>query len=122
MEALSRHDRLALSLQGRVIAWRLRDGAKVRELSPSRRIVVIVVNSAEALIDLAVGGAGLAWVCDFMMARGQASGQLVEVLGGAACEDLPIHALSLQSRNVLPKVRAFVDFAAAELARSGVET
>ncbi len=119
MEALSRHERLAFSLHGRVIAWRLRDGTKVRELSPSRRIVV---NSGEALIDLAVGGAGLAWVCDFMMARGQASGQLVEVLGDAACEELPIHALSLQSRNVLPKVRAFVDFVAAELARSGVET
>jgi DNA-binding transcriptional LysR family regulator len=119
LDALSRHERLAFSLHGRVLAWRLRDGAKVRELAPSPRIVV---NSAEALIDLAVGGAGLAWVCDFMMARGRASGQLVEVLGDAACEELPIHALSLQSRNVLPKVRAFVDFAAGELARSGVET
>ena len=32
-----------------------------------------------------------------------------------------IHVLWLQSRHVLPKVRVFVDFVAAELARSGVE-
>ena len=80
-----------------------------------------MVNSAEALIDLAIDGAGLAWMCDFMMARARAAGQLVEVLADAACEELPIHVLSLQSRNVLPKVRAFVEFLATELARVGVE-
>lgn len=118
VDSLSRHERLALSLHGRLISWRLHDGTKVREVSPSRRIVV---NSSEALIDLAVGGAGLAWLCDFMVARARRSGQLVEVLGDAACEESPIHVLSLQSRHVLPKVRVFVDFVAAELARNGVE-
>ncbi|WP_242346048.1 LysR family transcriptional regulator [Anaeromyxobacter terrae] len=118
VEALARHERLGFTLHGRAIAWRLRDGAKVRELPPSGRIAV---NSAEALVDLAIGGAGLAWVCDFMMARARASGQLVEVLEDAVCEEHPIHALTLQSRHVLPKVRAFVEFAAAELARSGAE-
>lgn len=118
VDALSRHECLGLALNGRVIAWRLREGTKVRDLLPSRRIVV---NSAEALIDLAVSGAGLAWVCDFMIARARESGQLVEVLGDAACEQNPIHVLSLQSRHVLPKVRVFADFVAAELARSGVD-
>ena len=118
VDALSRHERLGLSLHGRVLPWRLRDGAKVRELSPGRRIVV---NSGEALIDLALAGAGLAWVCDFMMARALRSGELVEVLEESACEETAIHVLSLPARRVLPKVRAFVDFVAAELAADGSE-
>jgi DNA-binding transcriptional LysR family regulator len=118
VDALLRHECLGLALQGRTIPWRLRDGTKIRELSPGRRIVV---NSGEALIDLAVSGAGLAWLCDFMIARARESGQLVEVLGDAACEESPINVLWLQSRHVLPKVRVFVDFVAAELARSGVD-
>lgn len=118
VNALAGHERLGLALHGRLLPWRFRDGAKVRELSPSRRIVV---NSAEALIDLAIDGAGLAWMCDFMMARARARRQLVEVLADAACEELPIHVLSLQSRHVLPKVRAFVDLLATDFARLGVE-
>ncbi|BDG05993.1 LysR family transcriptional regulator [Anaeromyxobacter oryzae] len=118
VNALAAHERLGLALHGRLLPWRLRDGTKVRELSPSRRIVV---NSAEALIDLAIDGAGLAWMCDFTMARARAGGQLVEVLADAACDELPIHVLSLQSRHVLPKVRAFVDVLATELARIGVD-
>jgi DNA-binding transcriptional LysR family regulator len=118
VDALSHHERLGFSVHGRPLSWRLREGEKVRELPPSGRIVV---NSSEALIDLAVSGAGLAWVCDFMMARAHAAGQLVTVLDDAACEESSLHVLSLPSHHVLPKVRAFVDFMAAELSRSGAE-
>jgi DNA-binding transcriptional LysR family regulator len=119
VSALARHERLGFSVHGRVIPWRLRDGDVEREVMPGGRIVV---NNSEALIDLATAGAGLAWMCDFMMARANRSGQLVEVLGDAACVEGPIHVLSLPSRQVLPKVRVFVDFVIAELAASGVET
>lgn len=117
IDALADHERLALALQGRPIPWRLRDGGRVREVLPGRRLVV---NTGEALIDLAAGGAGLAWLCDFMMAQAGRSGGLVEVLGDAACEESPIHVLALPTRQVLPKVRAFVQVVAAELARCGV--
>jgi DNA-binding transcriptional LysR family regulator len=118
VDALSRHERLGLSLHGRVMPWRLRDGTHVRELAPGRRIVV---NSGEALIDLALNGVGLAWVCDFMMARARRSGELVEVMAESACEEAPIRVLSLPARRVLPKVRAFAEFVAAELAGSRVD-
>lgn len=118
VESLSRHERLAISVRGRVMPWRLRDGERLRELAPGDRIVV---DQADALIDLAIGGAGLAWVCDFMIARAKKAGQLVEVLESAAAERTPIHAVSLPSRHVLPKVRAFVDFAAEALAKAGVD-
>ncbi len=94
----------------------LRDPTKVRQLSPSRRIVV---DSAEALVDLAASGAGLAWMCGFMAAHARRSEGLVEVVEETACEESQIHVLSLPARRVLPKVRAFVDFVAAELAGSG---
>ncbi len=119
LAALGRHERLGYSHHGRVVPWRLRDGTDEREVAPGRRVVV---NSTEALIDLAVSGAGLAWICDFMMARASNAAQLVEVLGDTACVEGPIHVLSLPSRHVLPKVRVFVDFVAAELAKSGVQT
>jgi DNA-binding transcriptional LysR family regulator len=116
--ALSRHDRLGFALHGRPMPWRLHDGRSVKEIAPTGRIAV---NSAEALIDLAVDGAGLVWICDFMAGRAQRAGQLVEVLHDAACEVSPVHAVSLPSRYVLPKVRVFSDFIARELARNAVE-
>jgi DNA-binding transcriptional LysR family regulator len=118
VDALSRHERLAIRARGRVMPWRLRDGDRLREIPPGERIVV---DHADALVDLAIGGAGLAWVCDFMIARAKRAGQLVEVLEGSSSERTPIHALSLPSRHVLPKVRAFVDFAAAALAKAGID-
>ena len=116
VDDLARHERLGFAHAGGVLAWQLREGGKVREVAPGRRIVV---NSAEALIDLALAGAGLAWLCDFMVTGAGQRGQLVEVLAAAACDERPIHVVSLPSRQVLPKVRAFVEQLEAELARSG---
>jgi DNA-binding transcriptional LysR family regulator len=115
LSSLARHERLGFSMQGRVIPWRLRDDRGEREIVPSARLVV---NDAAALIDLAVGGAGLVWICDFMVAHAMRAGRLTEVLEGAACAEHPIHVLSLPSRQVLPKVRVFVDFVTEELAKS----
>lgn len=111
---LLKHERLGFAVQGRVMPWRLLDAGAIREVSPSSRIVV---DNADALVDLAAGGAGLAWLCDFMMARRGRPTGLVEVLSESACEESAIHALSLPSRQPLPKVRAFVDLVSAELAK-----
>jgi len=114
--ALDRHDRIGYASQGRVVPWRLREDGVVREVAPSRKLIV---NTADALIDLAVAGAGIAGMCEFMMRpRG---GELVEVLAGAVCDRSPLYALSLPTRQMLPKVRRFVDLVAGELARLGVK-
>lgn len=114
---LSRHERLSFALHGgRPPPWRLRDGSRIREIAPSSRIVV---DDGQALVELAIAGAGLARVCDFMMARARATGQLVEVLEESACEEYPVYAVSQPTRHVLPKVRAFSAFAAKELEKSG---
>lgn len=115
VDELASHERLAFAVHGQVIPWRLRDGDTVREVSPSRRIVV---SSADALIDLAIAGVGLAWMCDFMMTAAHGGGALVEVLPESACVENPVYAVSLSTRHTLPKVRVFLDFVAAELAKS----
>ncbi len=78
---------------------------------PSQRIVV---DSADALVDLAASGAGLAWLCSFMTLRQP----VVEVLRDAACAESAVHVVSLPSRHVLPKVRVFVQLVEAQLARA----
>ncbi len=117
LDAVASHERLGFSVHGTAIPWRLRDASGVRTIAPSRRIVV---NSADAMIDLAIAGAGLAWMCDFMIEPALRTGQLVEVLAGTACEESPVHAVSLPTRQLLPKVRVFVELVAAELAKRGV--
>jgi DNA-binding transcriptional LysR family regulator len=116
LAALELHDCLGFALHGRPLPWRLRDGGEPRDVIPGHRIVV---TSAEALIDLAVAGAGLAWVCDFMMAQAIARGQLVEVLADAACDESPVHLVSQPARHVLPKVRVFSNYVAAQLGKRG---
>ena len=100
-----------------MVPWRLRDGATVREVAPSRRLVV---NTGDAAIDLAAAGVGLAWMCEFMM--GPSAGRLIEVLGDTACETSPLYALALPTRHMLPKVRVFIDLVVAQLARVGAGT
>lgn len=116
--ALGRHERLGYSVHGRPMPWRLRDGRVIREVASSGRIAV---NNAEALIEIAISGAGLVWICGFMGAEARRAGALVEVLQDAACEVSPVHAVSLPSRHVLPKVRVFSDFVANELARGELD-
>jgi DNA-binding transcriptional LysR family regulator len=55
-----------------------------------------------------------------MIARARRSGELVEVLEDAGAERTPLHALSLPSRHVLPKVRAFLDATMAALGETGL--
>ncbi|HYD40880.1 MAG TPA: substrate binding domain-containing protein [Anaeromyxobacter sp.] len=112
LDDLEGHDRLAAAWNGQPLPWRLRQGGAVRELAPGRRVLV---DGAEALIELAVAGAGLLWACEFMVARPLAAGALVEVLAEAACEEVPVYAVSLPGRAALPKVRAFVEAVAEEL-------
>ena len=117
LAALGRHERIGFVVNGRPLPWRLEENGAIREIAPGRRVVT---DDAETLVDLAVAGAGLVWVCDFMIARARRSGELVEVLEDSGTERSPLHAVSLPSGHVLPKVRAFLDATAATLAGSGL--
>lgn len=111
-EDLDQHRCLGFVRDHRVVPWRLRAGSGTLRFEPAGHLSV---NDGDALRSLAVAGAGLAWVFDFMIARELASGALVTVLDEFAVDERPIHALYQSPRHVTPRVRVFLDFAATLL-------
>lgn len=89
------------------------DGKPIR-----RRIKPAVrMNANDSVIDLAVAGWGITQVLRYQVDRHLREGRLVEVLGPFAPPLLPVNILHQEGRQVSARVRAFVDFMAAELRR-----
>ncbi|WP_176045734.1 LysR substrate-binding domain-containing protein [Burkholderia sp. BCC1644] len=107
--ALERHAcvRFRFSESGRLHKWLLRDGQRDVDLDPDG---VFVTNDADAVIDAARAGVGIAFA--FMRERIEQDlrdGTLVEVLPGA-CRTLPPMWLYYVNRKHVPaKLRAFID-------------
>ncbi|XYH97185.1 LysR family transcriptional regulator [Sorangium sp. So ce1128] len=106
-EELQQHRCLGFVRDHRVVPWRFRAESGTLRFEPTGHLSV---NDGDALKALAVAGAGLAWVFDFMIAPELASGALVTVLDEFAIDERPIHALYQSQRHVIPRVRAFLDF------------
>ncbi len=73
-------------------------------------------DSADFLLDLALGGAGLVRFGDFLGEAAVKDGRLVPVL--SHCHDSdpqPLTALILPGRQTIPRVRAFVEFLKANI-------
>jgi len=75
----------------------------------------IIVNSVRAAVASAVGGRGLTRLYSYHVAKEVSDGRLEVVLAGAEHPALPVHLLTPQGRMSVPKVRAFVDYAAPRL-------
>ncbi|MDI7862656.1 LysR family transcriptional regulator [Rhizobiaceae bacterium n13] len=84
-----------------------------------------IVNTVRAAAASAVAGTGLTRLYSYHIAEHVRDGRLSIVLADAEHPPLPVHLLAPQGRMSVPKVRAFVDFAAprlrAEFARLAVE-
>ncbi|AIO36763.1 bacterial regulatory helix-turn-helix, lysR family protein [Burkholderia cenocepacia] len=106
---LERHAcvRFRFSESGRLHKWLLRDGRREIDLDPEG---VFVTNDADAVIDAARAGVGIAFA--FMrerIERDLRDGTLVEVLPGA-CRALPPMWLYYVNRKHVPaKLRAFIE-------------
>lgn len=70
-------------------------------------------NTNIALRAAAVAGVGIANAAAFILREELANGTLVEVLPGYTAKPRELHALYPQNRHLSPKVRAFIDYAAA---------
>lgn len=73
------------------------------------------VNTADAAIDSALAGLGLAQVLSYQVADAVKAGRLTTVLKRYEPPPLPVHLLYLPQRRQTAKVRAFIDFAVPKL-------
>jgi DNA-binding transcriptional LysR family regulator len=74
-----------------------------------------VASTLEPLIHMAEQGLGIAYLPDFAIGRQLREGLLVTLLDDYTDRSGPLRVLWPSSRHLAPKVRAFVDFLAANL-------
>ena len=75
----------------------------------------LAVNTAEAAIDAAIAGVGIARVLSYQVEAARRAGQLEILLPEAEPEPLPVSLVYAGGRRLALKLRAFVDFAAPRL-------
>jgi DNA-binding transcriptional LysR family regulator len=78
----------------------------------------VVASTLEPLIYMAEQGMGIAYLPDFAISRQLREGLLVPVLAEHSDRSGPLRVLWPSSRQIAPKLRAFVDFLAANLVPS----
>lgn len=76
----------------------------------------MVCSNVEALIYLAQAGRGIACVPDFAVKDSLADGRLEKVLATGLAGGSHFHVVWPSSKQMAPKVRAFVDFVVAHFA------
>jgi DNA-binding transcriptional LysR family regulator len=109
---LSAHDCITFETMTEPTSWRFAiKGADVPVQIHSR----LIVNTAEAAVDAAVAGLGLARVLSYQAAAALRAGTLVVILPSFELAPWPV-SLVYGGASLLPlKLRAFLDFAAPRL-------
>ena len=114
-DELAAHDVIAFAGLDGGERWRFRKDDKTVEVAVRPRLIV---NTAEAAIDCAVAGFGIARVLSYQVADALAGKSLVRVLRDYEGGPSPVHVLYPQGRYPAPKLRAFLDLAVPRLRRS----
>jgi DNA-binding transcriptional LysR family regulator len=113
---LAGHDAVGFSTDGAAVApwvFEPRPGSRTRPHGePSQQLVV---NTADVAVAAAVAGHGLTRALSYQVADDVAAGRLRIVLADYEPPPIPVHLVYLEGRHAAAKVRAFVEFAAAEL-------
>jgi DNA-binding transcriptional LysR family regulator len=100
--------RYQFASSGRIEDWKLQG-------LPEQLPTALVCNNMEAMLGAATAGMGIAWMPDFLAHDALRRGELVQVLADQPRVAGQFSALWPSSRQLSPKVRAFVDFAAEHL-------
>lgn len=100
-------------------------GGKIEEWDlpglPEQLPATLLCNNMEAMLGAAVAGLGVAYMPDFLARDSLGRGELRCVLAGHVARQGQFSALWPSSRQLSPKVRAFVDFASARMFRGSGE-
>jgi len=101
---------------GSLGAWRLQDRGKPLDLAVSGPLIV---NDVPTMIDLALDGIALAQVPEPVAREPLAAGRLEETLGAHAPSTAGVFLYFPHRKQVLPKLRAFIDHVRAFTAADG---
>ncbi|MBI6911946.1 LysR family transcriptional regulator [Pseudomonas palleroniana] len=110
--------RYRFATTGKIMEWTLSANPAITQL---RLPTAMTLNNMEAMLMAAIDGHGIAYMPDFLAREALARGQLETVLDGHSNDQGQFWALWPSSRHLSPKIRAFVDFAAARLFTSHQE-
>lgn len=113
--ALADHDCLAFEGLHTSRSWRFAGDADGSTLAINPRLGV---NTADALVEAASNGLGIARMTSYQAAAALREGQLVEILKPFVGDPIPVHLVHTGPPLVPLKLRAFLDFAAPRLRAS----
>jgi DNA-binding transcriptional LysR family regulator len=105
---LAAHDNISYVYSSVRPRWVFRHGSAQRAVAITTRLIV---NTAEAALDAALGGLGVTRVLSYQAQAAIAAGSLVSLLDAFSDEELPVHFLYPAGLHPAPKLRAFLDFA-----------
>lgn len=107
---LSEHNCLLYSYQNQGSQWRFRGADGVKQVKVEGRLRA---NNGEVLLEAALAGFGLTFMPTFLCGDAVRRGRLVSLLPAwRDSEEAAVHAVFPTSRNLVPKVRVFVDYLA----------
>ncbi len=111
-EDLANHDCIAFEGSHSTRTWRIGAGVTARRVEIVPRFSV---NTADAIIDAAAAGVGVARIMSYQASAAVNEGRLVPLFTGLGCEPVPIHLVHRRQRSQPLKLRAFLDFVAPRL-------
>ena len=117
---LTAHECIALEGLQQHRTWLFGSEPKVQSVVIDPRFSV---NTADAVIDGAAAGLGVARVMSYQAAGAVGAGRVVPILGGSLPARIPVHLVHASQEFQPLKQRAFLDFAAPrlKLALEGIE-
>ncbi|CAN7587563.1 LysR family transcriptional regulator [Bosea sp. LjRoot9] len=106
------HDVIANVGAGGDLIWRFGGGGRSSRITITPRLII---NEVEAVLIAARAGRGLARLLSYQAADDLAAGVLVRLLPEFEPPPSPVQLVVPSGQRLAPKVRAFIDFAAARL-------
>jgi DNA-binding transcriptional LysR family regulator len=107
-DELAEHDCVGFEGLQMVRTWPFGRGRDAQTVSIQPRFAA---NTADAVIEAAIAGVGIARLTSYQAARAIREGRLISLLRGYAPESLPVHLVHTGPPLVPRKMRAFLDFA-----------
>ena len=112
---LAQHDRIGFEGLQMVRTWPFGRGTNAKTVAIRPRFAA---NTADAIIEAAIAGIGIARLTSYQAAGAIRDGRLVSLLRGYGPEPLPVHLVHTGPPLVPLKLRAFLDFASPRLKAS----